>query len=196
MKLKPALYGLLASAALAPNAARAQANFPDTPANHWAYEALSRLKAEGILAGYPDGLYRGGRPLSRYEMAVALNSAYIKIQGKTKELQDQLSALKVIDGAKGIQDSIAAIQDKIDQLKSLGPDIADLKRAADTFELELEQLGVDVEKIRHDLGDLQGRVSKLEAKKPVINIGGDLNFWLGAGTSRNDLYGLNKDGGL
>ncbi len=194
MKLKPALYGLLASAALAPNAARAQANFPDTPANHWAYEALSRLKAEGILAGYPDGLYRGGRPLSRYEMAVALNSAYIKIQGKTKELQDQLSALKVIDGAKGIQDSIAAIQDKIDQLKSLGPDIADLKRAADTFELELEQLGVDVEKIRHDLGDLQGRVSKLEAKKPVINIGGDLNFWLGAGTSRNDLYGLNKDG--
>ncbi|WP_367114950.1 S-layer homology domain-containing protein [Veillonella sp.] len=27
--------------------------------NHWAYEQLSILKANGVIAGYPDGKYEG-----------------------------------------------------------------------------------------------------------------------------------------
>jgi len=38
----------------------AQDNFPDVPENHWAYKDLARMKAEGLLVGYPDGLFRGG----------------------------------------------------------------------------------------------------------------------------------------
>src|ERR1044072_3882106 len=33
--------------------------FADVPANHWAAQATSELKAAGILHGYPDGLFRG-----------------------------------------------------------------------------------------------------------------------------------------
>ena len=33
--------------------------FPDVSQNHWAYEQLSILKANGVIAGYPDGKYEG-----------------------------------------------------------------------------------------------------------------------------------------
>ncbi len=61
-------------------AALCQDSFPDTPANHWAFEALARLKKDGILVGYPDGLYRGGRPASRYELAAAVHAAYMNLK--------------------------------------------------------------------------------------------------------------------
>lgn len=62
--LKLAFFATVAGVTVLP--AIAQDNFPDVPSNHWAYEALARMKKEGLLVGYPDGLYRGSRPLSRY----------------------------------------------------------------------------------------------------------------------------------
>lgn len=46
--------------------------FPDVPQNHWAYEQISILKANGVIAGYPDGKYDGERPMTRYEFATML----------------------------------------------------------------------------------------------------------------------------
>lgn len=46
--------------------------FPDVPQNHWAYEQISILKANGVIAGYPDGKYNGERPMTRYEFATML----------------------------------------------------------------------------------------------------------------------------
>ena len=63
-----ALTAVLSLAVVIP--AIAQDNFPDVPDNHWAYEALKRMKSEGLLVGYPDGLFRGNRPATRYELAV------------------------------------------------------------------------------------------------------------------------------
>ncbi|HLJ57418.1 MAG TPA: S-layer homology domain-containing protein [Chthonomonadaceae bacterium] len=34
-------------------AQRADAGFPDVPKSHWAYAAVTELKAKGILLGYP-----------------------------------------------------------------------------------------------------------------------------------------------
>ena len=74
----------LAAAALAGFAAlpvRAQSSFPDVPADHWAAEAVRRLKEAGIVIGYPAAAaqrpqagtgYAGDRPVTRYELAVAL----------------------------------------------------------------------------------------------------------------------------
>src|SRR5437660_9309703 len=49
--------------------------FKDVPRDHWAYQAVEPLRARGILAGYPDGYFRGQRTLTRYEFAVALDRA-------------------------------------------------------------------------------------------------------------------------
>ncbi len=53
-------------------------DFPDVPANHWAYEAVSRLAGNGIIQGYEDGKYHGERTMTRYEMAEIIYNALSK----------------------------------------------------------------------------------------------------------------------
>ncbi len=52
--------------------------FPDVPANHWAYEAVSRLAGNDIIQGYEDGKYHGERTMTRYEMAEIIYNALSK----------------------------------------------------------------------------------------------------------------------
>lgn len=61
---------LLASGA---SAQGTQAKFPDVPDTHWASDAVTQLAQRGILVGYPDGTFGGGRAVNRYEAAVALH---------------------------------------------------------------------------------------------------------------------------
>ncbi|MDY4147213.1 MAG: YadA-like family protein [Acidaminococcus fermentans] len=60
---------------LNPNLSKA---FPDVPANHWAYEAVSRLAGNDIIQGYEDGKYHGERIMTRYEMAEIIYNALSK----------------------------------------------------------------------------------------------------------------------
>ena len=43
--------------------------FSDVPADHWAYDSIAKLAAEGVVDGYGDGTYRGEQEITRYEMA-------------------------------------------------------------------------------------------------------------------------------
>ena len=44
-------------------------DFPDVPENHWAYKYVATLLGNGILEGYPDGMFSGDRTMTRYEFA-------------------------------------------------------------------------------------------------------------------------------
>lgn len=65
---------LLAPAARAQTEAQAQTSgpFSDVPRDHWAFEAVEKLRKAGIVQGYPDGTYGGGRPLTRFEFATGV----------------------------------------------------------------------------------------------------------------------------
>lgn len=52
--------------------------FPDVPANHWAYEAVSKLAGNDIIEGYPDGDFHGDRAMTRYEIAQVIYKALKK----------------------------------------------------------------------------------------------------------------------
>lgn len=52
--------------------------FPDVPANHWAYEAVTKLAGNDVVAGYPDGEFHGDRTMTRYEMAEVIYKALQK----------------------------------------------------------------------------------------------------------------------
>ena len=176
----------------------AQETFPDVPRNHWAYAALERMKADGLLVGYPDGLYRGGRPMSRYELAVALHAAYANLKNRTDRIDMILTAFgagRAYD-PQGIKDAVAALQGELAALKGLGEDLADLRRATDTFELELTQLGVDVQAMKDDLRNLSARTRSLEGKPDPLEIGGRLDLWIGGGHTDGRRFGLNRDGRL
>jgi len=194
---KYALTAVLAAGLIVP--AFAQDNFPDTPENHWAYEALAKLKKDGLLVGYPDGLFRGTRPASRFELAVAINAVYANLHNVTDGLQSQIDALKQAQSnsadIQNLKDAVASLQSEVAAMKGYGDDIANLKKLTDTFQNELHGLGVDVDQLKKDLGDLSKRVTALEAKKPAIEISGDASFFLAAGNSGNNgEFGLNKDG--
>jgi hypothetical protein len=46
--------------------------FEDVPFDHWANDAVRDLAAAGILQGKPDGKFHGEDPVTRYELALAL----------------------------------------------------------------------------------------------------------------------------
>ena len=200
--MRPVRILALASAMLAVAPAFAQDSFPDVPANHWAYDALLRMKKDGLLVGYPDGLFRGGRPASRYELAVAMHAVYTNLRNATDGLDAQMKALGGDRGyatqaeAAALRDALAALQADLAAMKGYGADIADLRRASDTFEKELTQLGVDVQAMKDDLRDLAGRVKALEARKPAIDVSGTIDFWAGGGHTDGDRYGLSREGRL
>ena len=140
--LKLALSAVLGVMLVVP--AIAQDNFPDVPENHWAYEALARMKREGLLVGYPDGLFRGGRSATRYEMAVAIHATYSYLKNITDSLQTQIN--NIPSGGTGgvsreefdnLKATVADLQNKVNAINP--PDIADLKRMASTFERPLWQ---------------------------------------------------------
>jgi len=193
--LRYALTAVLSVAVVIP--AIAQDNFPDVPDNHWAYEALKRMKSEGLLVGYPDGLFRGARPATRYELAVAVHATYVHLRNMIDNLNTQIAAIQ--DQLKGkadqadLQNLRSALEALQNTVNTQGQDIADLKKMADTFEKELASLGVDVQQMKKDLGDLGDRMTALENRLPV-DISGELNFVLLSGYGTDDLNGLTVDG--
>src|SRR6476620_5157039 len=77
---RTALLVALASAVLLGRAAHAQGPFADVPTDHWAYDAVNQLAAQGIFTGYPDGTFGGKRALKRYEFAVAIQRMLQDVQ--------------------------------------------------------------------------------------------------------------------
>jgi Carbohydrate-selective porin, OprB family/S-layer homology domain len=62
--------------------------FADVQPSEWAYQALANLiERYGCIAGYPDGSFRGGRPITRYEAAALLNACLDRISEVTDELK-------------------------------------------------------------------------------------------------------------
>jgi len=68
--------------------------FSDVSADHWAYDAITQLAADGVIEGYGDGTYRGDRNITRYEMAqmIAKAMARTDVSATDKALIDKLAA--------------------------------------------------------------------------------------------------------
>jgi len=50
--------------------------FPDVPTDHWAYNHVEYIAAEGVTGGYPDGTYRPEAAVTRDQMAVYMQRAF------------------------------------------------------------------------------------------------------------------------
>ncbi|GHT00754.1 S-layer protein [Synergistales bacterium] len=99
--------------ALAAPAFAATNPFMDVPLNHWAYDAIGQLAANGILSGYPDGTYKGKQPTTRYEMASALARALAVVDMTKASKQDVEMMKKLIIE---FRDELDALGVKVDQL--------------------------------------------------------------------------------
>ena len=69
--------------------------FSDLRPSDWAYQALSNLVEKyGCVAGYPDGTYKGGQAMTRYEAAALLNACLDRVTEVTDELQRLMDEFK------------------------------------------------------------------------------------------------------
>ena len=83
--------------------------FGDVQPTDWAYQALNNLVEQyGCVAGYPNGTFKGAKPLSRYEAAALLNSCLDRVT----EATDELKRL-----AEEFQRELAVIRGRIDGIE-------------------------------------------------------------------------------
>ena len=92
--------------------------FEDVPADHWAYDAIAQLAADGVIEGYGDGTYRGDQEITRYEMAQMIARAMAK-GGGDKALIDKLAA-EFADELNNLGVRVAALEKKVDNVKWMG----------------------------------------------------------------------------
>ena len=92
--------------------------FEDVPADHWAYDAIAQLAADGVIEGYGDGTYRGDQEITRYEMAQMIARAMAK-GGGDKALIDKLAA-EFADELNNLGVRVSALEKKVDNVKWTG----------------------------------------------------------------------------
>ena len=91
--------------------------FEDVPADHWAYDAIAQLAADGVIEGYGDGTYRGDQEITRYEMAQMVARAMAKnASGVNKAMIDKLAA-EFADELNSLGVRVAALEKKVDNVK-------------------------------------------------------------------------------
>lgn len=200
--MKLALSAVLGTMLVAPAFAQSSTPFPDTDRNHWAYQAVQNLKDRGCLVGYEDGFFRGARMMTRYEFAAATNACLQKVLAMFDGVNDQIKALEEMikgaspDGIQDLRDQLAALKNEVNGMKGWGQAISDLQRLTKEFERELTDLGVKVDDILKTLDDHERRIKALEARKPAIDIHGDVNLIALMGHSSDNRFGILPDGTL
>ncbi len=110
------LFALIAVAALVAFAAPAFAAnpFADVPMNHWAYDAVAQLAANGIVVGYPDGAYKGPQAATRYELAAVVARALANVDMNKASKQDLEMLKKLVVEFKSELDALGVKVDKLD----------------------------------------------------------------------------------
>jgi len=91
--------------------------FSDVKPTDWAYQALSNLiERYGCVAGYPNGTYKGGQAMTRYEAAALLNACLDRVTEATDEVKRLVKEFeKELAVLKGRVDSVEA---KVGQLEA------------------------------------------------------------------------------
>ncbi|MGB9878277.1 MAG: S-layer homology domain-containing protein, partial [bacterium] len=133
------------------------ATFPDVPWDHWAYDAVSTLAEKGIIVGYPDGYFKGDRPLTRYEFACALRNALERIKAEITPPAADVSAL---------QNAINELRSRVEALEKAAPGgvPSDLLNRLSAVEQQLQQAATksELEAVRNQVAALQQRVAAIQ----------------------------------
>ena len=147
----------------------AQTPFPDNPKNHWVYVDIQKIKRDGLLVGYPDGLGGGVRPLARYNVAVMVFQCYENLQmlALGADIEMKKPGLLPIgrDSSAEANAYSAAVQAQKEYL-SYTPDCSDCVDLIAEFAPEIKDLGKDPVELKRQVLNYSFRFSHLQASKP------------------------------
>jgi hypothetical protein len=84
--------------------------FSNVQPTEWAYQALSNLiERYGCVAGYPNGTFKGGQAMTRYEAAALLNACLDRVSETTDELKRLI---------KEFEKELAVLRGRVDGLEA------------------------------------------------------------------------------
>lgn len=156
MKKATILVSLVMAAVICLSRVSLAANaYADVPTNHWAYSALQSLTEKGIVQGYPDGTFKGDKPLTRYEFVVAIARALDYLDKNPK--QGDNADVKALIGS--LKDEFAA------DLEEFNARLSDVEARVDKLEAQQKEAKA--------ASDEQG---KLLAKLSSVKYSGDFRF--------------------
>lgn len=111
--------------------------FADVPTDSFAYKAIVHLHDLGYLKGYPDGLFKGQRNLTRYEMAVMVDRVVSEME---YQLQDPNGAVRM--NAQAISDARTLLDEYGSDIKDLQKKEAALDSRMTTAETTLDRMQI------------------------------------------------------
>jgi hypothetical protein len=109
--------------------------FADVPANHWAYQYIQALAADGIIDGYNSGNFNGNRPMTRYEAAAMVARAVNKVSEVSASKEDLDKLAKLVDAFRDELDALGVrvtnLEDRLDYLDAKTKFAQSVSMAAD-----------------------------------------------------------------
>ena len=132
--------------------------FSDVKPTDWAYQALSNLiERYGCVAGYPNGTYKGGQAMTRYEAAALLNACLDRITEVTDELKRLMKEFeKELAVLKGRVDGLEA---KVGELEATQFSTTTKLKGIATFVLGANSFGGNSPGLRAEANALEGGTS-------------------------------------
>ena len=127
----------------------------DVQPTDWAFQALQSLvERYGVIAGYPDGTYRGNRAMTRYEFAAGLNAALNRVNeliaAGTADLvrKEDLATLQRLQ--EEFATELAALRGRVDVLEARTAQLE-----ANQFSTTTKLVGEAIFAVTNDFGKYQ-----------------------------------------
>lgn len=168
------------------------AEFEDVPWDHWAYDAVASLAEKGIIVGYPDGTFKGARPLTRYEFACALRNAIERLEAEIgvpadveslkRAIEDLRARVEALErGAPGVPadlaNRVAALEQQLaaaatkEELAAVRNEVAALRQQVAGIAItpeDIQTLRRLINEFRDDLATLGVDVDEMRADLDAI----------------------------
>ncbi len=134
--------------------------FKDVPFSHWAYDAVNKLSAKGILQGYPDGTFKGKQTVTRYALAMVTAKMLANVEqmletgiGSNLVTKSDLQTLEKL--TVEFADELALLGVKVtaleDDMQVVKEDVSMLKRDVDGIKDYVAKGGMEKVKLSGDM---------------------------------------------
>ncbi|MBF0407675.1 MAG: S-layer homology domain-containing protein [Candidatus Riflebacteria bacterium] len=149
--------------------------FSDVPFSHWAYDAVNKLAAKNLIQGYPDGTYKGEKPVTRYALAMVVGKMLANVEqmlekgvGTNLVTKSDLQTLEKL--TVEFADELALLGVKVtaleDDMQVVKEDVSGLKKDVEGIKDYMAKGGMEKVKLS---GDMLVRHSSLIHKNDLNN---------------------------
>jgi len=134
--------------------------FSDVPFSHWAYDAVNKLAAKGLLQGYPDGTFKGEKHVTRYALAMVVAKMLANVEqmmekgfGSNLVTKSDLQTLEKL--TVEFADELALLGVKVtaleDDMQVVKEDVATLKKDVEGIKDYMAKGGMEKVKLSGDM---------------------------------------------